>query len=212
MADIINLVVTFPEPVITALEVAQIGPAGPAGADGSQGPAGADGSQGPAGADGAQGPAGADGSQGPAGADGAQGPAGATMLIVPIVSTFINFTNQPSGLVFFPSTNAHYYAVKVDLAGFSQVRLVVNKHLIAGAIGSQLLLRYHTAWTNDAATPVDIGISEVSVAVDTTNALLASSWIDIATDAKADVCLYLLAQGGNGTSDPQFGAISAQFK
>lgn len=204
------------------------GPAGPAGAQGPQGIQGVPGADGAAGAQGIQGVPGNDGAQGiqgPAGNDGAQGiqgvqgnpgaqgPAGpASILCVPIVADAAGFTltNMAAALNFLNAS--HRYATKVDLTNFTQVRLVVDKQATAGAAASKIILRYITAFSVTAASWVDIGVSEVSCAINVQNTVIASSWINIAALAKADVFVTCLMSGGDGVLDPVMGSISAQFK
>jgi hypothetical protein len=75
-----------------------------------------------------------------------------------------------------------------------------------------LILRYRTAFSTTVGDYLDIGTSEVSVAVNTTNTILSTSWIDLVAGAKADIFLSLVGSGGDGVLDPAFGQIIAQFK
>jgi hypothetical protein len=63
-----------------------------------------------------------------------------------------------------------------------------------------------------ASSYSDIGTSEVSVAVDTTNNILVSSWINLASGAISDVWVAILGQNGDGTVSPVFGNIYAEFR
>lgn len=202
------------------------GPAGPAGADGAAGPqgpqgiAGADGAQGPqgiqgpAGADGAQGP---QGIQGPAGADGAagaQGPAGpASVLVVPFCTSTTAaaaWTNMPAAEAFL--FGSHRVVTKVDLANFTQCRLIVNKQATAGAAASKLFVKYRSTFNATATNYSDIGASAIEVAVNVQNSVLASAWVDLVVGAKADVFVTVNGSGGDGVLDPAFGSIAVQFK
>lgn len=188
----------------------QAGADGALGADGAQGPQG---EQGPAGADGAQGEQGAPGVDGDDGAPGAQGPAGtASLLAVPLVADAagLALTNMALALGFLGGS--HRFATKVDLTNFTQVRLLVNKQGTAGAAASKIILRYLTAFNTTASNWLDIGASEVSCAINVQNTVVASSWINIATLAKADVFICPLMSGGDGALDPAIGNVVAQFK
>lgn len=219
------------------------GPPGPEGPQGPQGDPGLPGERGPAGADGAQGPAGADstvpGPQGPAGpgvpAGGLTGEvlrkqsgtdyatewatvAGGSQfkrvdLHVPLLAAS-PWTNMPAALSFWLSSATVAKGVtKVDLTGFTQVRLLVNKQGTAGASAAKLILRYKAApFTQTVANYSDIGASEVSVAVNVQNTFLETAWINLVAGAKADVFLALLGSGGDGALDPAFGQIAAEFK
>lgn len=193
------------------------GDVGPAGADGAQGPQGIQGIQGVPGDTGPQGEQGPQGIQGIQGEPGPQGPAGAQYkrveLAVPILAA-LAWTNMPAALSFWLSSATVAKGVtKVDLTGFTQVRLLVNKQGTAGAAASKLILRYKAApFTQAVANYSDIGTSEVSVAVNVTNTFLETAWIDLVAGAKADVFLALLGSGGDGALDPAFGQITVEFK
>lgn len=90
--------------------------------------------------------------------------------------------------------------------------MIINKQGTSGAANSKLILRYRTAFSTTVGDYSDIGTSEVSAAVNTTNTVLATNWIDLAAGAKADVYIAVVGSGGDGAIDPVFGSISAQFK
>jgi hypothetical protein len=119
---------------------------------------------------------------------------------------------MPSTLQFFDSSSA--YVTQIDLTYYNQVRLIVNKQGTAGATGSKLLVRYQatTGTPFDESLYLAIGTSEVSVAVDTTNNILVTSWIDLASGAKSDVWVALMGIDGDTTADPVFGNIYAEFR
>jgi hypothetical protein len=117
---------------------------------------------------------------------------------------------MPLALTFWSGSYRHI--TKVDLTNYTQVRLVVNKQTTAGAVASKLILKYRIAFNTTVANYSDIGVSEVSVAVNVINTILETSWINLVAGAKADIFLSLTGSGGNGTLDPAFGQISAQFR
>jgi hypothetical protein len=122
------------------------------------------------------------------------------------------WSNMPNTLQFFDSSSA--YVTQIDLTAYNQVRLIVNKQGTAGATGSKLLLRYQ-ATTGSPFTEssyLAIGTSEVSVAVDTTNNILTSSWTNLASGAIGDVWVALMGIDGDTTADPVFGNIYAEFR
>lgn len=188
-----------------------IGPTGPAGDTGPTGLDGAAGTDGETGPTGWTGPS-VTGPEGPTGPTGATGSAGSSQLVVAIVadSAAATWTNMPSAAAFFMGSYRH--ATKVDLTSYTQCRLVVNKQGTSGAEASKLILRYRTAFSTAVADYSDIGTSEVSVAVNTTNSVLATGWINLVAGAKADIYLSVVGSGGDGALDPIFGSISAQFK
>lgn len=148
------------------------------------------------------------GPQGDAGAGGG----GASMLVVPVVADAagLTLTNMAAALGFLGGS--HRFAIKVDLTNFTQVRLVVNKQGTAGAAAAKIILRYRTAFDATPANWLDIGSSEVGCAINVQNTVVVSSWINLATLAKADVFVTLLMSGGDGVLDPVIGSVVAQFK
>jgi len=133
-------------------------------------------------------------------------------IATPVLGATV-WTNMPVALSFFLSTATVGKSVtKVDLTGYSQVRLLVNKQGTSGAAASKLILRYYTAFSQTVANYLDIGTSEVSVATNVNNTFLDTGWINLASGAKTDVWIDLLGSGGDGTLDPAFGTIVAIFR
>ena len=123
------------------------------------------------------------------------------------------WTNMPAALSFWLGTAAAAKHIhKVDLTGYSQVRLLVFKSTVAGAAAAKLILRYQTGFNQTVANYSDIGAAEVSVDVNVQNAYLDTGFINLVAGAKAEVFVALLGSGGNGTLDPAFGIIEAEFK
>ena len=134
-------------------------------------------------------------------------------LSIPVLAATI-WTNMPVALSFWLSTATVAKGVlRIDLTGYTQVRLRVNKQGTAGAAASKLILRYKASpFTQTVANYSDIGASEVSVAVNVTNTYLETAWINLVAGAKADVFVALLGSGGDAALDPAFGYIHAEFK
>jgi hypothetical protein len=122
------------------------------------------------------------------------------------------WTFMPSALTIFDSSNA--YVTQLELSSFNQVRLVVNKLGTAGNTDSKIILRYQdTAGSPYTASSYsDIGTSEVSVGIATTDNILVSSWINLASGAKDDVWVTILGINGDGVISPIFGNIYAEFR
>jgi hypothetical protein len=144
---------------------------------------------------------------------GANQTGGVDQMIVPLVSDAagITWTNMPAAVTFFGGS--HRLATKVDLTLYNQVRLLVNKQGVAGAAAAVVRLRYRTAFDATVGNWLQIGESaSVQVAVNVTNTVLDSGWLNLATGAKADVFIALDGSGGDGVLDPAFGSIIAQFR
>lgn len=120
------------------------------------------------------------------------------------------FTNMPAAATLLFSSTLHIR--KLDLTNYTQARMTMAKGGTAGALGSKLILRYRTAWSSTASDYSDIGTSEVSLAADGGIDGLVSSWVGLASGAKADVWIAVVGTGGDGATDPTFGTISAEFR
>jgi len=121
------------------------------------------------------------------------------------------WTNMPAANTFF--NGSHRYVTKADLSGFSQCRLIVNKQTVAGAAAAVLRLQYKSgSFSTTVGSYLQIGASSVEVAINTTDTVLVSSWINLVDGAKADVHLAINGVGGDGALDPQFGVIAAEFR
>ena len=186
------------------------GPQGDAGPQGIQGVQGNPGSPGADGNDGAQGPQGIQGIQGIQGPQGPAGAGGGMTVTFVADGAALALTNMALALGFLAAS--HRFATKADLTAFTQCRLVVNKQATAGAAASKIILRYITAFSTTAASWLDAGTSEVSVAINVQNTVLVTAWTNLAEGAKADVFLCPLMSGGDGALDPTVGHIEAQFK
>ncbi len=122
----------------------------------------------------------------------------------------ITWTNMPA-TADFPASNART-RTKVDLTYFTQCRIVVGMQGTAGSAGSKIAARYYTSDSATATDYLDIGTSEVSATITAANSVTTSSWINLASGAKADVWLAAIGLGGDGVVDPTVGSIHLQFK
>lgn len=124
------------------------------------------------------------------------------------------FTNQPAADTFL--FNSHRHVTLVDVTGFQQVRLKVNKQGTAGNTGATLRVGWSSTFSTTVGSYADLGVSPVSVAIDTVNAFLDSGWVDLNPDVFAtgddDIFVCVIGNGGNGTIDPLFGNISISFR
>lgn len=121
---------------------------------------------------------------------------------------------MPLALSFLFSTASVARGInKVDLTGYTQVRLLVFKAATAGAAAAKLILRYRATFSQAVADYSDIGTSEVSVAINVQNTYLDTGWIDLAAGAKADgIFVTILGSGGDGVLDPILGTIVVEFR
>jgi hypothetical protein len=150
------------------------------------------------------------GDKGDAGPQGTQGPPGAGGMCLWNVyslgtdaTTDREWTNMPAAVTELWGFDRN--RTKLNLAGFSQARLVVNVQ-VGGAAGSVLDVQYstnQTTWNNLTSTALTVPISTVGAVASVDRALAAG--------AKADVWLRVVGSGGNGTADPRFGNIDVIF-
>ena len=124
--------------------------------------------------------------------------------------TTVVSTNQPAARRFF--LNAARYAVLLDLTSYTQVRLVVHKDGTAANAGATMDVEYATTGPRTLGNYASIGTSAVQVAVDTTNNVLTSGWVNLAVGAQADVYVAVTETGGNGVLDPAYGQVLLQFR
>ncbi len=136
-----------------------------------------------------------------------EGPWTYNIIIHANAAAAATFTNMPAAETFL--FNSHRHITLTNTEGITKVRLKVAKQATAGVAGSKLILRYSPTFSTTVSDYRDIGVTEVSVAINTTNAHLDSGWIEINPDTHdGDVYLAVIGSGGNGTTDPQFGHIS----
>lgn len=139
-------------------------------------------------------------------------------LHIPMVSERVpsGWVDQPAAATIFNNngSTSSGKVVKVDLTNYKQVCLRVVKLGTAAATGATLRLRYATSFNVAASGYATLGASstEVSVAIDTTNAFLDSGWIDLVAGALGVVFIDLEGVGGDGAIDPLFGTIEAVFR
>lgn len=99
--------------------------------------------------------------------------------------------------------------VKCDLTSATQARLIVKLMGTIGAAGSEIRAQYSTDETNWFYLD---NVSGPAAAINSANTTLVSSWINLASGAKADVFLRVVGVGGDGAASPSFGNINVQVR
>ncbi len=138
------------------------------------------------------------------------GGGGGVLRVTFYAGSAVVWTNMPSAAALFLGNAA--YIQKADLTNYTECRLLVNKTGVAAQAAAILELEYSTTYTQTAASYSQIGTTAASVTVNVQNQYLDSGWISLASGAKADVFLTIIGVGGNGTLDPAFGHIIAEFR
>ena len=99
---------------------------------------------------------------------------------------------------------------QADLTPFTQARIGVRIKAAATS-GTRLLLTYRTSFSTTVTDYADIGTSAVQADLSSTG-ISTSSWIDLATSAKADVFVAVKQAGGDGATDPVISHLWAEFR
>ena len=134
-------------------------------------------------------------------------------LAIYATNSNLTWTSMPAAETVLGGTSAGI--IRADLTGYSECRLVARQGT-AGASGAKLIARYNAslyAATTIANWSANIGTSEVSVPIDSaSNTFQASSWIPLASGAKADVTIAIVGSGGDGATSPVFGGIALEVR
>jgi hypothetical protein len=102
---------------------------------------------------------------------------------------------------------------KVDLSRFSKVRVVAQRAATTGAVGSKIIFKYAPSYTTTLANYSNLGVSEVSLSLETAGVagVVETSWIDLPSAAKGIVFLNPTTIGGDGAADPSLGNCFYEF-
>ncbi len=134
-------------------------------------------------------------------------------LILPIhgdASANVTMTNQANSEQFLGNSNRNIF--HIDLTGYTEARLCAR--VVTGSASAntpRIYAEYHTAYSTTAGDYSDIGTSAVSVSL-TTAGYVSTSWVALASGAKADVYVTVFQNGGDGAADPAVGPVSLQFR
>jgi hypothetical protein len=123
-------------------------------------------------------------------------------------SGVINLTNQAAAVGIIGTTAV----TKVNLTNYTQIRLCALKANLAGAAGSILGIRYITAYSTTAASYLAISSPVCEVSLAGSSVFLDSGYLNLVAGAKADVFIALVAEGGDGVADPNFGNVVVYFR
>lgn len=122
-----------------------------------------------------------------------------------MATTGVISTNAPAAATEFHGS----IRARIDLTGYTQARVT----LVNQAAGATSSLRLQYALSPFSSWAYLDGTSGPTVVVPTSaNSSAMSAWVNLEAAAKADVLLRAVTFGGNGTEDPSFHKIHAQFK
>lgn len=124
----------------------------------------------------------------------------------------VNFAMTNATLAERFAGNATRHLTMVNLAGHTQVRLIVNKQVV-GTAGSLFRAKYYTSYNTTVGNFLQLGLS---AQVETSMAALGmfdSGWMDLALGARNDgICIGFTELGGDGAADPATGAVILMFR
>ena len=126
-------------------------------------------------------------------------------------TTAIVATNMAAGDAEFPvGGTSLIYRRAVDLTGKTEGRLCLIQNAAASSTSAKARVQYATTIGGSYADlDVERAMHNLGVS-DGTH--LVGSWSTIATGGRAAVFLRIMLSGGNGTSDPSFYAMVAEFR
>lgn len=121
-------------------------------------------------------------------------------------------TNATNAERFAGNTTRHLFMV--DLLGYSQVRLRVNKQVGSTSINTpRFRAKYYSSYNTTVTNFLQLGAADE---VETNMAAIGyfdSGWIDLAAGAMADgICIGFAELGGDGVADPAIGATNILFR
>lgn len=102
--------------------------------------------------------------------------------------------------------------IQADLTHYTQCRVMARVTTgSASANTPRIRVRYHTSFSTTLTDFIDIGSSEVSASV-TSTGMITSSWINLASGAKADVFITIDQLGGDSSATPAIGQLQVYFR
>jgi len=126
-------------------------------------------------------------------------------------SANITLTNQVSTVQFLANSNRNI--TRVDLTGFTQIRLVARVITGSASVNSpKIYLRYATSFSTNTASYLQLGESAEVEASLVTAGMADSGWVNIAPGAIGDIFLTCLQSGGDGVADPALGMVNVQMR
>lgn len=125
-----------------------------------------------------------------------------------LVSSSATWTNMPLAETLVNGSSRHIR--KVDLTGYSQVRIVGNIQT-AGVAASIIYPKYKSTYDTVVGNYTNLSSGACEFVLTNTGGY-ESSWVDIATAAKTDVYLCLAGSGGDGATSPATGTLALEFR
>lgn len=121
-------------------------------------------------------------------------------------------TNATLAERFAGNTTRHLFMV--DLLGYTQVRLIVNKQVGSTSINTPLFrAKYYTSYNTTVTNFLQLGAASQIETSMTAIGYYDSGWVDLALGARIDgCCIGFTELGGDGVADPAIGATNILFR
>ena len=126
----------------------------------------------------------------------------------------VTINNMPSNLNLYTNTTA--VVQFADLTHMKEVRFFATQ-AISGASTARMRLNYSSSFQTTA-----VGYNEVlstagtnggvELNINSANAVKDSGWLSLRNQAKGPIYLAVVVSGGDGSADPQFGPLIAEFR
>lgn len=121
-------------------------------------------------------------------------------------------TNATNAERFAGNSTRHLFLV--DLSGYTQVRLRVNKQVGSASVNTPLFrAKYYTSYNTTVTNFLQLGQSSQIETSMTATGYYDSGWVNLATGAQIDgCCIGFTELGGDGVADPAVGATDILFR
>lgn len=109
--------------------------------------------------------------------------------------------------------NSTRHVLKVDLTGYSQVRMMALCTSGSASANTPLFrFRYYTSFSGTVSDYLQLGASSQVEASVTASGYKDTDWINLAAGAKTNVFIAAMELGGDGAADPAMGNTYIMFR
>jgi hypothetical protein len=132
--------------------------------------------------------------------------------------TFVGDATANVTLTAMPAAEDYFntsvrYATKLDLAGYTQCRLVMRKMATSGPVAAAVLLKYSTTNPASAFSAGAWTASGAQCSLNGTNVTVDSGWIDMPAGMRAnDMFIVPTELSGDGSASPVVGGLWVFFR
>lgn len=121
-------------------------------------------------------------------------------------------TNATLAERFAGNTTRHLFMV--DLAGYTQVRLRVNKQVGSASVNTPVFkAKYYTSYNTTVGNFLDLTSSSELIISMVSIGYYDTGWVDLVAGARNNgICIGFTEAGGDGVADPAIGATDILFR